>query len=156
MAYKNPPTATDIIIEVYAHKELQGIVLIQRKNPPYQGRWALPGGFQEVGESLETTAVRESKEETGLDITLLHQLNVYSNPERDPRCHVNAIGYVARAEGIPQGGDDAAHARIFSLDSIPHPLAFDHRKRIDEYRVWKERQGHWRGEFQTRDKPQAF
>ena len=141
MTYRNPPTAADIVIEVYQHTTFQGIVLIQRGNPPFQGCWALPGGFQEIGESLEQTAVREAKEETGLDITLLHQLKMYSDPKRDPRCHVNSLGYVARAEGIPKGGDDAAHAQLFSLDNIPHPLAFDHGKRINEYVVWKENNG---------------
>ena len=133
----NPPTAVDIVIEVYKHEAMQGIVLIRRKNQPYKGQWALPGGFQEFGESLETTATRESREETGLDIILLDQLKTYSDPDRDPRTHVNAIGYVAKAHGEPRGGDDAADARVFPEDQIPHPLAFDHSKRIKEYQDWK-------------------
>ena len=137
--FNNPPTAVDIIIEIYDKRSIfQGIVLIERGREPYKGYWALPGGFQEMNESLETSAIREAKEETGLDVELLTQLAAYSNPDRDPRGHVNGIGYVARAHGLPIGGDDAAKARIFSLNSLP-PLAFDHEKRINEYIEWKER-----------------
>ena len=160
--YKNPPTAVDIIIEVYAEKKeergrneierksacedlqgiqgiqkILGIVLVKRGKEPFEGRWALPGGFQEWEESLENTAVREAKEETGLDITLLGQLSVYSNPGRDPRGPVNGVGYVASAQGVPNGGDDAAEAKIFPLDALPKPLAFDHDKRLEEYALWR-------------------
>lgn len=140
MVYRNPPTAADIIIEVYNHETFQGIVLIRRKNQPYQEYWALPGGFQEIGESLEETAIREAKEETGLDIHLADQLKVYSNPRRDPRYHVNSIGYVAQAKGTPQGGDDAVRAQIFSLENIPSHLAFDHNQRLQEYLIWRKKQ----------------
>ena len=148
MSYRNPPTAVDVMVEIYTHihhtrwggytepKDFQGIVLIERGHEPYKGKWALPGGFQEMGESLEETAVREAKEETGLDIELLGQLLVYSDPKRDPRGPVNSVGYVARATGIPQGGDDATNARLFNPDRLP-PLAFDHRKRIHEYLSWR-------------------
>jgi len=133
--YKNPPTAADIIIEVY-NPDFKGIVLIERGKEPYKGKWALPGGFQEEGETLETTAIREAKEETGLEIILLTQLKTYSEPDRDPRKHVNSIGYVAKAQGEPKGGDDAAKAKIFPLNKLPE-LAFDHAKRIEEYLQWK-------------------
>ncbi len=141
MAYKNPPTATDIIIQVYnsdsrGNPEFKGIVLIKRLNEPFKGRWALPGGFQEWGESLETTAIREAKEETSLDVELLAQLSTYSNPDRDPRGPVNGIGYVAKATGIPQGADDAKEAKVFPFSKIPYPLAFDHDKRLQEYFKW--------------------
>jgi len=142
--YKNPPTAIDLVLEIYdrnptlANSTLQGIVLIERKHNPFQGRWALPGGFQEWDESLEETAVREGKEETSLAVTLLEQLKTYSDRGRDPRGPVNAIGYVGWAVGVPHGADDARIARIFSLDAIPHPLAFDHSKRIEEYLCWKQ------------------
>ncbi len=137
MVYRNPPTATDIIIEIYDKKNFEGIVLIKRKNEPFKGRWAIPGGFQEWGESLETTAIREAREETSLDVELLVQLSTYSNPDRDPRGPVNGIGYVARATGTPKGEDDAKEAKVFSLDELPFPLAFDHDKRIEEYLRWK-------------------
>jgi len=136
MTYKNPPTAVDIIIEIYDKGIMEGIVLIKRKNNPFKNCWALPGGFQDWGESLEQTAIREANEETGLDIVLLEQLKTYSNPDRDPRGPVNSVGYVARAEGVPCGRDDAAEAKIFSLDALLLPLAFDHAKRIEEYKQW--------------------
>jgi len=151
--HRNPPTAVDIVIEVcqpilpesdlglVARKnfaELQGIVLIQRKNPPFEGKWALPGGFQEWEEPLETTALREAKEETGLDIKLVAQLQVNSDTGRDPRGPVNSVGYISTATGIPKGGDDAKRAKIFSLNELPE-LAFDHNKRIAEYKNWKQR-----------------
>ena len=139
MAYKNPPTAVDIVIEVYNKGRFEGIVLIERGREPFKGQKALPGGFQEFGESLEETAVREAKEETGLDVQLSRQMKVYSNPDRDPRGHVNSVGYVARAGGVPKGGDDAADARVYSLEKIPYPLAFNHGKRVAEYLSFRRR-----------------
>ncbi|MBI4140348.1 NUDIX hydrolase [Candidatus Woesearchaeota archaeon] len=138
----NPPSAVDLVIEVYDKDVFKGIVLIERGNPPFKGRKALPGGFQEMSESLEETAVREGKEETGLDIVLLHQLMVYSRPGRDPRGPVNSVGYVCRAEGMPVGGDDAASAKVCSWDEIPQKLAFDHAIRIKEYFRWAENSRH--------------
>ena len=146
---RNPPTAVDVVIELYRPgtnlagpelEALEGIVLIERGRPPFQGKWALPGGFQEYGESLEQTAVREAKEETGLDVVLVSQLSTYSAPDRDPRGHVNSVGYIARATGSPLGADDAAQARVFPLDQLPE-LAFDHAKRIEEdYWGWRSHQ----------------
>lgn len=135
---KNPPTAVDIIIEVYENERMKGIVLVQRGKEPCKGRLALPGGFQEVGETLEEAAVRESLEETGMNVVLYnHQFRVYSEPDRDPRGHVNSVGFAGKAEGAPIGGDDAAYAQVFPLDRIPKPLAFDHEKRLEEYLKWK-------------------
>ena len=138
MTLRTPYTAVDIIIELYepVTEKFQGIVLIERRDPPHD--WALPGGMQEVGESLEQTAVREASEETGLDIELITQLMIYSDPERDPRGHVNSVGYVARAYGEPVGGDDALTAAPFLLHELPGELAFDHKYRIiGEYLSWK-------------------
>ncbi len=108
-----------------------GIVLIQRKNPPFEGRYALPGGFVEVGETTEDAARREAKEETGLDIELLCLVGVYSDPNRDPRGHVVSICYLARGSGELGSGSDARSAEIFRLDNLP-PLAFDHAQIIDD------------------------
>ncbi|MDL1971158.1 MAG: NUDIX hydrolase [Candidatus Desulfofervidaceae bacterium] len=116
----------DIIIEVEG-----GIILIKRKNPPYG--WAIPGGFVDYGESLEEAAVREAKEETGLDIELIRQLHTYSDPGRDPRQHTITTVYIARAKGEPQAGDDAAEIGIFSQESLPTPIAFDHAKILADY-----------------------
>ncbi len=135
--YKNPPSAIDIIIEIYTNGKMEGIVLVKRGRDPFKGQWALPGGFQDWDETLEQTAMREAKEETGLDIILVKQLLVYSDHHRDPRGPVNGIGYVARASGIPYGADDAAEAAVFPLHALPKPLAFDHDKRIEEYKLSK-------------------
>lgn len=118
--YRNPLPTVDIIIETRPHT----VVLIRRKNPPHG--WALPGGFVDYGESLEEAAVREAKEETGLTVTLERQLHTYSDPSRDARHHTITTVYLAKAQGQPIGADDAAEARVFSLDALPSPLAFDH------------------------------
>ncbi|RTZ91666.1 MAG: NUDIX hydrolase [Deltaproteobacteria bacterium] len=131
--YKNPVPTADIIIEV---EGADGIVLIERKNPPYG--WAIPGGFVDYGESMEETAVREAKEETGLDVTLVRQLHTYSDPKRDPRHHTITTVFIAKAKGEPKGGDDAKQARIFTRDNLPSPLAFDHAKILEDYFRFKD------------------
>jgi len=127
MAYKNPVPAVDLIIEI----EGQGLVLIERLNPP--PGWALPGGFVEVGESLEQAAVREAKEETCLDVELLGQFHTYSDPNRDPRMHCISTVFVARATGTPRAEDDAKSVAIYPKDQLPDVLAFDHRKILEDY-----------------------
>ena len=99
--YRNPLLTVDIIIEIVE----RGIVLIERKNPPHG--WAFPGGFVDYGESLEKAAVREAKEETSLDVTLTEQFYTYSDPDRDPRHHTVSTVYIAAADGMPRGADDA-------------------------------------------------
>ncbi len=93
---RNPALTADIIIETK-----EGIVLIKRKNPPYG--WALPGGFVDYGESLETAAVREAAEETRLDVKLKEQFHAYSDPNRDPRQHTATVVFIAEAEAPPPG-----------------------------------------------------
>jgi ADP-ribose pyrophosphatase YjhB (NUDIX family) len=115
----------DLIIETGG-----GLVLIERANPP--PGWALPGGFVDYGESLEDAAVREAREETGLDVTLLRQFHTYSAPDRDPRQHTISTVFVASASGTPRAGDDARQARAFPPDRLP-PLAFDHDHIIQDY-----------------------
>ena len=127
MAYKNPVPAVDLIIEI----EGQGLVLIERLNPP--PGWALPGGFVEVGESLEQAAVREAKEETCLDVKLLGQFHTYSDPKRDPGMHCISTVFVARATGTPRAEDDAKSVAIYPKDQLPDVLAFDHRQILEDY-----------------------
>ncbi len=128
--YHTPSPTVDIIIETGA-----GIVLINRKNPPYG--WAIPGGFVDYGESVEHAAIREAKEETGLNVRLTGLLSVYSDPERDPRFHTISTVFTGTAEGMPVGLDDAVEARVFSPDNLPEPLAFDHAKILADYMVKK-------------------
>jgi ADP-ribose pyrophosphatase YjhB (NUDIX family) len=124
---RNPLPTVDIIIELGDAR----IVLIERKNPPHG--WALPGGFVDYGESLETAAVREAKEETSLDVTLSEQFYSYSNPRRDPRHHTISTVYIASADGVPHGADDATSAREFGEQDLPQPLVFDHAQILRDY-----------------------
>jgi len=108
-----------------------GIVLIKRDNPPFAGSYALPGGFVEVGETVEAAAAREAREETGLAIELLGLVGIYSNPARDPRGHVVSAAFLARGSGDLKAGSDARSAQVFALMGLP-PLAFDHDKIISD------------------------
>ncbi len=125
--YKNPYPTVDILIEV----EPDTVVLIERKNAPFG--WAIPGGFVDWGETLEAAAIREAKEETDLDVTLIRQMHTYSDPARDPRFHTISTVFEARATGEPQGGDDAVKARIFHRDALPDNLVFDHSDILEDY-----------------------
>lgn len=128
---KGPRITVDVIIE-----RDDRILLIKRKNEPFVGQWALPGGFVEYGEGTEDAIIRESKEETGLDITIKTLLGVYSKPGRDPRGHVISICYVATSKGEEKGGSDASDAAFFTPAKIKKlKLAFDHKDIISDYLV---------------------
>jgi 8-oxo-dGTP diphosphatase len=125
-----PLIAVDIIIELI-DRDSRPIVLIERKNPPFG--WAIPGGFVDVGETLEQAAVREAKEETCLDVTLTCLLGNYSDPRRDARQHTVSAVYIAQARGEPKAADDAAHLELFTPQILPEALAFDHPKILADY-----------------------
>jgi ADP-ribose pyrophosphatase YjhB (NUDIX family) len=129
--YRNPIVTVDIIIEVN-----DKIVLIQRVNPPYG--WALPGGFVDYGESLESSAIREAKEETSLDVTLKEQFHTYSDPDRDPRHHTVTTVFIGKGAGTPKAADDAKRLGVFTERDLPKPIVFDHRKIIDDYFRYKQ------------------
>jgi ADP-ribose pyrophosphatase YjhB (NUDIX family) len=121
-----PLCTVDIIIEVD-----KKVALIERKYPPLG--WALPGGFVEKGETLEQAAMREAKEETGLDIEALEQFRAYSDPRRDSRFHTISVVFTAKAQGESKAGSDAKNIKLFALTDLPENMAFDHRKIMDDF-----------------------
>lgn len=127
---KTPLLAVDVIIRIRG-----GIILIKRKNNPFKGKWAVPGGFIKEGETVEEAAHREVKEETGLEIVLEKLLGVYSDPDRDPRGHVVSICFTARKSGGElKPATDAVNVKIFK--DIPwSKLAFDHDKILSDVGV---------------------
>jgi 8-oxo-dGTP diphosphatase len=128
--YRNPAPTVDIIIELVDRRD-RPIILIERHNPPFG--WAIPGGFVDHGESVETAAIREAKEEIFLDVELIEQFYVYSDPKRDPRQHTISIVFIAKATGEPQAADDAKNIGIFLPDNLPAQLCFDHDKILQDY-----------------------
>ncbi|ACJ16728.1 ADP-ribose pyrophosphatase [Thermococcus onnurineus NA1] len=107
----------------------EGVVLIKRKHEPFKDHFALPGGFVEYGEPVEDAAVREAKEETGLDVRLLRLIGVYSDPNRDPRGHTVTVAFLALGTGELKAGDDAKDVMVVPIDEVNEiPLAFDHEK----------------------------
>ncbi len=130
-----PLLAADTIIEL-TDRPGRPVVLIERRNPPYG--WAIPGGFVEVGERVETAAIREALEETALHVRLQGLLGIYSDPGRDPRGHTVTAVYVAQASGEPEARDDALGLHVFRLDELPERLAFDHNQVLSDYLVYRQ------------------
>jgi len=111
------------------------IVLIRRRNPPFRGMWALPGGFVEYGETVEHAVRREAKEETGLDVEIERLVGVYSDPDRDPRGHTVSICFLCRpVGGSLKANTDSVDVKEFKLSKIPR-LAFDHEKILRDLRL---------------------
>ena len=124
-----PLLTVDIIIEM-TDRPGHPIVLIERRHPPHG--WALPGGFVDVGESLESAAVREAREETSLDVSLKVLLGNYSDPGRDARGHTVSAVYIAVATGEPMAADDARNLELVDPHELP-PLVFDHARILADY-----------------------
>ena len=127
-----PLLAADCIIRLDGR--IDRILLIERANPPYG--LALPGGFVDLGESVEAAALREAREETGLELRLCLLLGVCSARGRDPRGSTASAVYVADATGHPTAGDDAATVRLADPADTSLPMAFDHRCILDDYLEW--------------------
>lgn len=129
---KTPFLTVDGIVEIYENKKFKGIVLIERKNPPYG--FALPGGFVNYGEKPEEAVLREIEEETGLKAKIENFFNFYGDPKRDPRIHTVSLVFILKAEGDIKAGSDAKKAYIFELSKIPFDkLVFDHGKILKDY-----------------------
>jgi 8-oxo-dGTP diphosphatase len=127
--HESPVPTVDAVIHIPG----RGVVLVKRRfDPP---GWALPGGFVDYGETVEAAAIREAKEETGLTVELTGLLGVYSDPRRDRRRHTISVVFTAQCLDPDElaAGDDAGDARVFPLDRLPEPLAFDHARILDDY-----------------------
>jgi 8-oxo-dGTP diphosphatase len=117
-----------LTVDALAHDAAGRVLLVRRGRPPFEGRWALPGGFVENGETTEDACARETREETGLDVEVGALAGVYSRPGRDPRGHTVSLVYFCRPVGGEiRGGDDAAEARWFTAAEVASlAFAFDH------------------------------
>lgn len=142
--YKKPSITVDIIIfnknkldkfsDEIDEKNKNEFILIKRKNDPFRNHWAIPGGFVDYGETVENAAIREAKEETGIDVKLKKLIGVYSGPERDPRGHTITMAYLAIGDfGKIKAGSDARDVEIFSFEDIKSmKIAFDHDEILND------------------------
>ena len=147
MEYKKPSLTVDMFI-INENSEStdfdidnQKFILIKRKNNPYKDHWALPGGFVDYGESTESAAIREAKEETSIDIELIKLFNVYSEPNRDPRGHTVTVVYLAKGDlSQMKADDDAKEIEIFSFNDLYSiDLAFDHSNILEDIKNYLKR-----------------
>ncbi len=132
--YRNPVPTVDIILQRDSR-----ILMIRRKRDPFRGRLALPGGFVNEGETVEDAVIRETREETSLEVEPVEILGVYSDPKRDPRKHVMSVVFVGIIDsGIDNAGDDAEKIEWLDEEKIePIEVAFDHMRILDDYKRWK-------------------
>ncbi|MFP4332191.1 MAG: NUDIX domain-containing protein [Campylobacterales bacterium] len=133
MPIQTPHLSVDGIVEIYNDNgDFKGIVFIERKNSPLG--IALPGGFVDIGESVEDALKREMKEEISLEVEIKDMLGVYSNPKRDPRFHTVSVVFVCKTTGVPVADDDAKRVFVYKLSDAPlNELVFDHKDIIKDY-----------------------
>jgi 8-oxo-dGTP diphosphatase len=139
--YPRPSVTVDIIVVTTGSRPK--VLLIRRKHDPFAGRWAIPGGFVEMDETLEASARRELREETGVETAELVQLHTFGDPGRDPRGRTISVVYLTRVDPgqvHPKAADDAAEAGWFALDELPE-LAFDHAEIVALARQHVSRRG---------------
>lgn len=133
--HRNPTPTVDVLIELEGRPG--ELVFIERAHDPVG--LALPGGFVDEGEWIADAAIREVKEETGLDCEIVELFHVYSDPSRDKRKHTVSTVFIGRAKGTPVGSDDAARAIVCKPDALPQPLVFDHPTIVADYVAYKQR-----------------
>ena len=122
------PETPKLMVDVVIPSQ-EGVVLVRRGNAPFEGQWALPGGFVEIGETVQEAAAREAAEETGLAVEVSRLVGVYSDPDRDPRGHNVSVAFLARVlGGQMQAASDASEVDVFDPDTVE--LAFDHSRII--------------------------
>ena len=128
------PKTPLLTVDAFVRDSRGRLLLVRRGRPPFRGKWALPGGFCDVGETTQECCAREVEEETGVEVRVGRLLGVFSDPRRDPRGHTVSVLYEARPlRGAARGGDDAAEARWFARRELPKlELAFDHGKIVRE------------------------
>ncbi|MEQ1491062.1 MAG: NUDIX hydrolase [Terricaulis sp.] len=127
------PISPSLTVDCVVFDEADRLLLIQRAHEPFTDRYALPGGFVDVGETVEAAALRELKEETGVEGQIIRLIGVYSDPNRDPRGHTVSAAFLVSSNGTPQAGDDAA-AAAFVADWRDLSYAFDHAQIIADAR----------------------
>ena len=136
----NPKTPLLTVDAVIRYKK-SSIILIRRKNPPFQGELALPGGFVDMGETVEDACIREAKEETNINVKIIKLIGVFSDPKRDSRAHTVSIAYLCEPRTKnekPKAQDDAADLEIVTLSKVKFlKLAFDHKKIITSAGIFK-------------------
>lgn len=128
----HPAVTVDVILLTIRDGRLE-VLLIRRQLPPFEGRWALPGGFVHMDESLDDAARRELREEAGVEVRFLEQLYTFGDVERDPARRVITVTYFALIDSTklaPEAGTDASQVAWYAVDALP-PLAFDHRRIVD-------------------------
>ena len=151
--YRNPTPTVDVIISRGSE-----VLLIRRKEDPFKGQLAIPGGFINENETVEQAAIREVMEETTLPIQLIEILGVYSDPKRDPRKHIMSTVFVGEIVGDknikPIASDDASETAWISIESIRNlSFAFDHKKILNDFKNWREIKGtYWSTKNQNKDK----